>query len=154
MSATPDVLTLPPNPHQTVLGFDVGRRRIGVAIGQALTGNASPLITLQSAVDHPDWAAIAELVREWRPDGLIVGLPLHADGTDSDSTRMARAFAQTLKERFGLPVMLHDERFSSTEARARLKEQRQAGRRRTRKTDIDKAAAAIIVQSWLESQKT
>jgi putative Holliday junction resolvase len=140
---------LPSNPYQIVLGFDVGRRRIGVAIGQALTGSASPLTTLQGEADRPDWTAIAELVREWQPDGLVVGLPLHADGTDSDSTRMARAFAQALTERFDLTVMLHDERLSSAEARARLKEQRQAGRRRTRKTDIDKTAAAIIVQSWL-----
>lgn len=140
---------MPSNRLQTLLGFDVGRRRIGVAVGQALTESASPLTTLQGAADRPDWAAIAELVRQWQPDGFVVGLPLHADGTDSDSTRMARAFAQALAERFGLPVMLHDERLSSAEARARLREQRQAGRRRTRKTDIDKTAAAIIVQSWL-----
>lgn len=135
---------------QTVLGFDVGGRRIGVAIGQALTGTASPLVTLQSIGGQPDWSAIAELISQWRPNLAIVGLPLHADGSESDSSRMANAFAQNLQNRFNIPVLLHDERLSSAEARSQLKEQRQTGRRRrTRKTDIDKMAAAIIVQSWL-----
>lgn len=133
-----------------MLGFDVGSRRIGVAAGQTLTGSASPLTTLQRIGNQPDWYAIAELISQWQPNLVIVGLPLHADGTESESTRMARAFAQSLQKRFNLPVTLHDERLSSAEARTRLKEQRQAGqRRRTKKTDIDKVAAAIIVQSWL-----
>lgn len=138
-----------PSVPQTVLGFDVGGRRIGVAVGQALTATASPLATIQSVGDQPDWSAIAKLVDQWRPNRMIVGLPLHGDGSENESTRMARAFAQALSERFGIPVALQDERLSSAEARSRLKEQRQAGRRRTRKTDIDKTAAAIIVQSWL-----
>ena len=140
-----------PSVPQTVLGFDVGRRRIGVAVGQAVTKSASPLATLPSIGDQPDWSAIAGLIGQWQPDLIIVGLPLHADGTESESTRMAHAFAQSLQKRFNLPVILHDERLSSAEARTRLKEQRQAGqrRRRTQKADIDKMAAAIIVQSWL-----
>jgi putative Holliday junction resolvase len=139
----------PQRSHQIVLGFDVGSRRIGVAVGQTVTGSASPVATFQSAGGLPDWSAIGDLIGRWQPDLLIVGMPLHADGTESDSSRMAGAFAQALRERFALQVVLQDERFSSAEARSQLKEQRQAGRRRTRKTDIDKTAAAIIVQSWL-----
>lgn len=138
-----------PQPHLTLLGFDVGSRRIGVATGQTVTGSASPVATLQRVGDKPDWASISELVDRWRPDLLIVGMPLYADGTESESSRMAKAFAQALRERFGIPVVLQDERLTSTEARSQLKQQRQAGRRRTRKTDTDKTAAAIIVLSWL-----
>jgi putative Holliday junction resolvase len=132
-----------------VLGFDAGTRRIGVAVGQTVTRSASPVATLQRAGDCPDWAAISELIDQWRPDLLIVGMPLHADGAGSESSRMAEALAQALRERFSIPVVLQDERLTSAEARSQLKLQRQAGRRRTRKTDIDKTAAAIIVQSWL-----
>lgn len=139
---------------KTLLAFDVGGRRIGVATGQTLTCDASALTTVVSSANSPDWTAIAKLVEEWRPDLVIVGLPLRADGSDSDSTRMAREFAKTFQERFTIPVTLHDERLSSAEARDRLRTQRRDGRlsRKTRKGDIDRLAAAIILQSWFDEQ--
>lgn len=140
-----------PAAARTVLAFDVGRRRIGVAVGQTLTGTASPLTTCTCPGDAPDWPAIDELVRQWRPQALVVGLPLRESGEESQSTATARAFAGELEQRFALPVALHDERLSSAEARGLIREQRRSGarRRRSRKEDVDKLAAAVILQSWL-----
>lgn len=139
---------------RTLLAFDVGGRRIGVATGQTLTRDANALTTVTSSADSPDWTAIGKLVEEWRPDLVIVGLPLRADGSDSDSTRMARDFARIFQERFAIPVIFHDERLSSAEARDRLRTQRREGQlsRKTRKGDIDRLAAAIILQSWFDEQ--
>ncbi len=133
----------------TILAFDYGLRRIGVAVGQTITASASPLGTLLSTADGPDFVRIDALLREWRPDRLVVGLPLQADGNDSDMSRAARAFAADLG-RFGLPVDCVDERHSSQEAQATLKRARQSGSRgRIRKEHIDAAAAVLIAERYL-----
>jgi putative Holliday junction resolvase len=150
MPDTPDAVSGDSRP-KTLLAFDVGGRRIGVATGQTLTRDANALTTIVCSAHSPDWTAIGKLVEEWRPDLVIVGLPIRADGSDSDSTRMARDFAKVFQDRFAIPVTLHDERLSSAEARDRLRTQRREGQltRKTRKGDIDRLAAAIILQSWL-----
>ncbi len=133
-----------------LLAFDYGRRRIGVALGIPLTHTAAPLTTLTCAtLDEPPWPAIDALLAEWRPGRLLVGLPEARPG--SEALRAAiRAFAATLAERYTLPVEFVDERLSSREASERLRQQRQAGRRRrVRKAEIDAQAAAILVESWL-----
>jgi putative Holliday junction resolvase len=135
------------------LGFDFGRRRIGVAVGSRATGGATPLACIPARDGVPDWEAIRELVEEWRPSRLVVGLPYNIDGTESEMTRSARRFGNRMGNRFGLPVEFVDERLSSSEAERRLRGQRRSGerRRRVRPSDVDAMAAAIILESWLGS---
>jgi putative Holliday junction resolvase len=141
-------------PARLALGFDYGRRRIGVAVGGPATGRASPLAIVRCRDDGPDWTAVEGLVEEWRPDRLVVGLPYNDDGTESDMTRLVRRFAGRLQARFRIPVELVDERLSSREAEARLREARATGarRRRVRKEDVDMVATAVILQGWLDNQ--
>jgi len=134
----------------TVLGFDYGRRRIGIGVGQTVTRSATPVATLLATAAGPDWTRLLALVAEWRPTGLVVGVPYNADGTPHDLTLEVLAFASALGERTGLPVHTVDERLSSAEAQATLREQRAAGRRRVAKADVDAAAACVILNSWLE----
>ncbi|MDQ2696905.1 MAG: Holliday junction resolvase RuvX [Pseudomonadota bacterium] len=133
---------------RTVLGFDYGRRRIGVAVGQELTGSARPLALLAARRQAPDWDGIGRLIREWRPDLLVVGVPRHADGSASATTTAALDFARHLAQRYGLAVDTIDERLSSKAAAGLLEE---AGGRR-RRTALDPLAAALILESWLRRQ--
>lgn len=131
---------------RTVLGFDYGTRRIGVAVGQEITHTVTPLTTLTSKTDTPDWAAISRLIAEWQPALLIVGLPLHMDGSEQPLTQRARRFGNQLKGRYNLPVELVDERLTSYEAE-QLLDPRQS------KAAIDALAAQLIVQSWFDQQQ-
>ena len=136
---------------RVVLGFDFGRRRIGVACGDTVSRSARALMTLASGVDGPRWDAIKALIGEWQPNLIVVGLPYNADGSESATTAEARSFAAELKSRFSIDVELVDERYSSLDAHARLKSQRESGarRRRVAKEDIDAAAASVILERWL-----
>jgi putative Holliday junction resolvase len=130
----------------TYLAFDFGEQRIGVATGSSL-GLAHPLTTVTGNSNADKFAAIAALLGEWQPAALVVGLPTHADGTPHELTRLARKFAQRLHGRFGLPVFLVDERFTSLEAEALLAE---TGRRgRAAKPALDAVAAQQILHSYL-----
>jgi len=133
----------------TLLGFDFGTQRIGVAVGQSITGTATALCTVNARNAQPDLDRIFELIGNWRPDALVVGLPLHADGSDSGTTRAVRRFAQQLEEHTCLPVHLMDERLSSHAAK-QLQHQDKAGGR----TGIDAIAAMIILQNWLATENT
>ncbi|HET8899798.1 MAG TPA: Holliday junction resolvase RuvX [Rhodanobacteraceae bacterium] len=134
------------------LGFDVGARYLGVAVGDTLTRSARPLKTLLSQTGGPDWAGIDALLTEWRPLALIVGLPLTLDGAEQANSRRARGFAAALAKRSGKPVHLADERYSSREASKRFAAQRQAGtRRRHHAAALDAMAAAIILENWFHS---
>ena len=133
---------------QTVLGFDFGEQRIGVASGQTITASASPVTTLTAVNQKPDWQAIEKLIEDWRPDALIVGIPTYLDGSPSDMTRRAQRFGRQLQGRFNLPVYEVNESLTSFEAEQELKKNKKLGQHN--KQDIDKMAAAIIVQSWLE----
>lgn len=138
----------------TVLGFDVGMRRIGVAVGNALTGNASAVAVVDVHAGGPDWAHVDRLLREWRPDGLIVGDPMTLDGGDQPIRKAARAFAEALRQRCRLPVLMIDERNSSQEAARRFAAARAAGTRKRRDADVlDAVAAAVIVERWLSSPR-
>ena len=131
---------------QTLLGFDYGTRRIGVAVGQLITHTVTPLTTLHSHNDSPDWQAIRKLIAEWQPDKLVVGLPLQLDGTAQPLTAKAQRFGNQLKGRYNLPVEMMDERLTSHEAETEL-----ASRKgKSAKADIDALAAALILQSWLD----
>jgi len=101
-----------------VIAFDFGLRHIGVAAGQTVTASASPLITLKARDGKPDWQALLDVVRPWRPQTLIVGLPLNMDDTESEMSERARDFAAALERRTGIPTVLVDERLTTREARA------------------------------------
>lgn len=133
-----------------VLGFDVGTRRIGVAVGNTLSGTARPIAMVAAHDEGPDWDAIDALVREWRPDRLVVGEPLTLDGESQPATHMARRFAREAAERYALPVDLIDERSSSREAERRFASARRDGRARRRDAKtMDALAAQVIVERWL-----
>ncbi len=142
MPATPDG-------PETILAFDYGLRRIGVAVGQAITASASPLGVIANSETGVDERKLDELVREWRPNRLVVGLPLHADGSPGAMTDAVDAFVRQLA-RFDLPITTVDERHTSQEAMQALKNARQAGTRgRIRKEHIDAAAAVLIAERYL-----
>ena len=134
---------------ETILAFDFGLRRIGVAVGQDVTASASPVGIVSNDSDGVDHARIRELIDEWRPSRLVVGLPMHADGTHGDITAAARAFAEQLSCH-DLPVETVDERYTSIEAERALKNARQKGSRgRISREDIDAAAAVFIAERYL-----
>lgn len=134
----------------TVLGFDVGARRIGVAVGSAFGHGARALAVIDVHGHGPDWASIDRLRNEWRPDGLIVGDPMTLDGSDQPIRQRAHAFARELQRRYGLPVVLVDERMSSIEAAQRFASDRAEGRKRRRDAEaLDAVAAAVIIERWL-----
>ncbi|MGB5164949.1 MAG: Holliday junction resolvase RuvX [Woeseiaceae bacterium] len=134
---------------QTILCFDFGLRRIGVAVGQDITGSASPLGIITNSDDGPDTNRIAALIKEWRPAKLVVGMPFHADGSDSEIQVPVRAFIELLGQ-FELPIDTIDERYTSLEAERVLKEARAAGTRgRLTKEMVDAAAAVFIAERYL-----
>ena len=142
-----------PETVQTVLAFDFGLKRIGIAAGDTLTARASPRPAAPVGGSGPDWAAIEREVLSLKPARLVVGAPYNVDGTAGALLPSVRRFAHELARRFALPVSLVDERFSSLEASATLKTRRSAGeRRRTRRADIDSAAAAVILERWLAGE--
>lgn len=139
----------------TVLGFDVGARRIGVAVGSALGSGARGIAVIDVHDDRPDWAAVDRVQREWRAQGLVVGDPMTLDGGDQPIRARARAFAKALQTRYRLPVVLMDERSSSREAAARFAQDRAEGRKRRRDAaQLDAVAAAVIVERWLSAPDT
>ncbi len=136
----------------TVLGFDVGSRRIGVAIGSAFAVAARALAVVDVHGNEPDWAALDRLVKEWRPQGLVVGDPLTLEGDDQPNRKRAHAFARNLLARYKVPVVLVDERSSSVEAARRFAQQRAAGHKRKRDAaSLDAVAAAVIIERWLDA---
>ena len=143
-AAAPEIRT-----DGTVLGFDVGARRIGVAVGSAF-GSPRAIAVVDVRDCSPDWARIERLYKEWRPDGMVVGDPMTLDGGDQPIRKAARAFARELRSRMKVPVVMIDERNSSLEAAQRFADQRAEGRKRKRDAEtLDAMAAAIIVERWL-----
>lgn len=138
-----------PDVTEIYLAFDYGTRRIGVAIGDAVTGSARGL----GAVAE-DWPAIEKLLKDWTPAACIVGLPLDRDDSEQPITKKARAFASALEKHFRGPVHLCDERYSSRAGLDDLRSARASGTmvRRVRKGDKDAAAAKIILEQWLAEQ--
>lgn len=130
----------------TYLGFDAGQRRLGVAVGETITGHARALTVLSCQHGQPDWTAVDELIHAWKPHALIVGMPYHDDGSASDSTRLAERFAGELARRSGCSVHRIDERLSSHAAA-------QALEARGERTDVlDAEAARIILETWISER--
>ena len=138
-----------PDPVGTVLAFDFGEKRIGVATGETLLGSAHPLTVIHAESNDDRFAVIGKLIAEWQPEHLVVGLPTHADGTPQEMTRLATKFGERLVRRFNLPVSYADERLTSLDAEARLRE---TGRNsKSAKPLLDAVAAQLILQTWFES---
>lgn len=131
--------------HRTALGFDYGLRWIGVATGQTATGTATPLTRVPARDGTPDWERIGTLLETWKPDVVVVGLPLNMDGSESEMCRRARRFGRRLAGRFGQIVEFQDERLSSREAMERVA----AG---TRREAAHGVAAQVILEDWLAAQ--
>jgi putative holliday junction resolvase len=138
-----------------VLAFDFGLKRIGLAAGSTVTGSAAPLATIAHHADGPEWSAIDREVRGLGPDLLVVGAPYNDDGSPGRIAALADGFAAALGARYGLEVARVDERYTSTAAHSLLREQRASGQRRrqVRKGDLDSAAAAVMLTSWLEQTR-
>ena len=120
----------------TVLAFDFGTRRIGVAVGEMMLAHARPLAVITASANDARFAAIGRLIGEWQPKRLVVGLPVHPDGAEHEMTARCRRFARQLDGRFRLPVELVDERYSSCGLSAE---------------NIDAKAAAVILQAWFDN---
>ena len=127
---------------ETLLGFDFGLKRIGVALGNSVTRQAKPLTVISEPTNDGKFAAIAALIKEWQPERCVVGLPLHPDGAEHEMTMRCRRFANQLKGRYGVEVELVDERYSSAVIAQRRGEV------------IDAQAAAIILQQYFDQTST
>jgi putative Holliday junction resolvase len=135
-------------PQGTVLAFDFGKRRIGVAIGNNILGTARPLVTIDSEMTERRFAMIAQLIETWQPVLCVVGLPMHSDGTAHELTRLSQRFARRLAGRFNIKVILKDERYTSQTASAVLRESGITGRKQ--KAVLDQIAAQQILQSFFD----
>lgn len=133
----------------TIIGFDFGTKSIGVAVGQSITGTASPLSALKAKEGIPSWDIIEQLLKEWQPEQLVVGLPLNMDGTEQPLTQRAKKFGNRLHGRFGLTVSFQDERLTSTAAREELFNS--GGFKKLEKGLVDSQAALLIVEDFLSS---
>ena len=131
----------------TLLGFDYGTHKIGLAVGQTLTGTATPLTTLAAVRQKPDWDSINSLIVEWKPDALVVGLPFEMNGQEAEIASRAKRFARQLEGRYQLPVHMVDEKLTSREAWSRLG--KDASKDVTR---VDAMAAKLILETWLSMQ--
>jgi putative Holliday junction resolvase len=132
------------------LGLDVGRATVGLALADDVLRTARALRTLRRAGDGPLFEVLRKVAEEYEVTQVVVGLPLHMDGTEGDSARLARGFARKLEDTLHLPVALHDERLSTFEAEGRLRAQ--GLRAREQRAVIDAEAAAVILQGWLDAR--
>ncbi|QYK14030.1 Holliday junction resolvase RuvX [Shewanella rhizosphaerae] len=133
----------------SVLGFDFGTKSIGVAIGQEITGSATPLASLKANDGIPRWEEIEALIKEWKPDLIVVGLPLNMDGTEQEMTQRARKFANRISGRFGVKTATQDERLTTADAKARLFEM--GGYKALSKGQVDSMSAVLIIESYFEN---
>ena len=132
----------------TALAFDFGTKSIGCAVGQSITGTAQSLPAFKAQDGIPNWDAIEKCLKEWKPDVVVVGLPLNMDGTEQELTLRARKFANRLQGRFCVNVQLQDERLTTTEARSEIFDR--GGFRALKKGKVDGISACLILESWFE----
>jgi putative holliday junction resolvase len=140
----------PKSKDGTYLGFDFGNKKIGVAVGHIMTNIASPLTTLLSVNQAPDWSAIGKLISEWQPSGLVVGISKQMDGSDNPITPRMLKFCRQLDGRFGLPVFQQDETLSTFEAKQLLFDDVNVNATKLWAVQ-DQLAAQLILQTWLNS---
>ncbi len=133
-----------------ILGFDYGLKYIGIAVGQQLTNTATGIEVIKAKDGIPNWDEIKKIIEQWQPKLLIVGLPLNMDGTEQEMTLAARRFGNRLNGRFHIPVQWQDERLTTFEALEQLgiRDKMSASKRE----DVDRVSAQLILQSWLNQQ--
>ncbi len=131
----------------SLMGFDYGTAKIGIAIGQTVTGTATPLTTLRAVHQKPDWESISKLIKEWLPEALVVGLPYDLDDSEAEIAGRARRFARQLEGRYHLPVHMAEERLTSMIARQQL------DRAPKNFEELDAIAAKLILETWLSERK-
>lgn len=136
----------------TLLGFDYGTQKIGIAVGQTITGTASPLTVITARDGIPDWNDLEKLVKQWQPNAFVVGMPYNMDGSESKMSTRALKFSRRLNGRFNIECHLVDERLTSREAREISQSKAQLnGRKYKPRENIDAVAAQLILESWLAS---
>ena len=134
--------------QRTVIGFDFGKKYIGVAVGQEMTGSASPLGSIKANDGIPNWDTLANYLKEWQPDLIVVGLPLNMDGSEQQLTLDAKKFGQRIAGRFGLKVEFQDERLTTADAKEQLFSR--GGYKNLKKDNIDAESARLIIESFFE----
>ncbi|NQD35810.1 Holliday junction resolvase RuvX [Permianibacter sp. IMCC34836] len=134
------------------MAFDFGLKRIGVAVGQPITGTTQMLAPIAARDGQPDWAVVEKLLKEWQPNLLLIGIPLAIDGSELSVTANARKFMNRLHGRFGLPVQPVDERVTSKEARQQLFDY--GGYKTLKNQSVDSLAAELMLQQWLHEQSS
>ena len=133
---------------QTLIAFDFGTKSIGCAVGQSITGTAQALPAFKAKDGIPNWDAIEKCLKEWKPNLIVVGLPLNMDGTEQPLTLRAKKFAQRLSGRYGITVELQDERLTTADAKSEIFSR--GGFRALTKGKVDGISACLILESWFE----
>jgi len=133
---------------QKIIALDYGLKKIGVAVGQMVTRTARPLEVVPCYADKPNWEALDLIIKTWRPDLIVVGLPLHMDATETELSHLATEFSQAVESRYGMPVTLVDERLSTQEAKVQAIE---AGLKPGE--PVDAFAAKLILETWIYAQR-
>jgi len=136
--------------ERTLLGFDFGKKYIGVAVGQELTGSASPLGSVKANDGIPNWEQLSKFINEWQPDFIVVGLPLNMDGSEQQLTFDAKKFGNRLANRYKLMVEFQDERLTTADAKEQLFAR--GGYKNLKKDNIDAESARLIIESFFEGQ--
>jgi putative Holliday junction resolvase len=134
--------------QRTIIGFDFGKKYIGVAVGQEITGSASPLGSVKATDGIPNWDSLTSYLTQWQPDFIVVGLPLNMDGSEQQLTKDARKFGNRLAGRFGLTVEFQDERLTTADAKEQLFSR--GGYKNLKKDNIDAESARLIIESFFE----
>ncbi|NMP31090.1 Holliday junction resolvase RuvX [Thalassotalea sp. M1531] len=134
--------------ERTVIGFDFGKKYIGVAVGQEITGTATPLGSVKAKDGIPQWDALEKYLKEWLPDYIVVGLPLNMDGSEQQLTKDARKFGNRVFGRFGINVEFNDERLTTASAKENLFAS--GGYRNLKKDNVDAESARLIIESYFE----
>lgn len=134
-----------------VIAFDFGLKRTGVAVGNTITGSATPECTLIGKNEQPDWDGISRLFKEWQPSQIVVGMPVELDGSENPLKKRIERFCNQINGRYNVAVDQENEQFTSIEAAQRLKQVRQTGRKqKVSKDEVDKIAASIILENWMQ----
>ena len=134
--------------QRTIIGFDFGKKYIGVAVGQEITGTASPLGSIKAVDGIPNWDSLTRYLTQWQPDFIVVGLPLNMDGTEQQLTKDARKFGNRVAGRFGVKVEFQDERLTTADAKEQLFSR--GGFKNLKKDNIDAESAKLIIESYFE----